>query len=97
MSLNAAGSSINAALGAVSNAGAGVPALDVTHSGAAPAPLLADHPDGRAGATTLSKFSETVPVLHPIGVGLGLGVGDAVGVGDGVPVGPGVGVTPQTP
>src|SRR6266545_2445751 len=57
LSLTTAGSSTNAAFGAESAGGAGVPALEVTHSGPGPAALVAVHPAGSAGAVTPSKFS----------------------------------------
>ena len=91
MSLTTAGSSMNAAFGAVSEAGAGVPAFEVTQSGAGPLALVAVHPAGSAGTVTPSKFSVSEPA-HAIGVPVGAGVGEAVGTGVGVPVGPGVGV-----
>jgi hypothetical protein len=56
LSLIEPGSSIKAALGAVS----GVAVL-VTHSGEEPDALAATQPAGNAGATTLSKFSTGVP------------------------------------
>ncbi len=56
-----------------------------------PTALLAFQLEGKAGATTPSKFSWSVPELHPIGVGVGVpgvGVGVGLGVAVGVAVGP---------
>jgi hypothetical protein len=98
------GSLTNAALGAESATGVGTPELEVTQripSGLTA--LLAVHPAGKAGTTTLSKFSAKVAMKLPHGgVGVGDGVGDAVGVGvgvgvtAGVAVGAGVGVGQNT-
>src|SRR6476620_7901306 len=57
LSLTAAGSSMNAALGDVLAGGVGTPLLDVTQSGGAPSALVASQPSGNAGGATLSKFS----------------------------------------
>src|ERR1700752_295429 len=57
LSLNTAGSSMNAALGGVSAGGMGRPLVDVTQSGGGPSAFVASHPAGNAGDTTLSKFS----------------------------------------
>ena len=57
LSLNTAGSSMNAALGGVSAGGMGRPLVDVTQSGGGPSAFVASHPGGNAGGTTLSKFS----------------------------------------
>ena len=57
LSLNTAGSSMNAALGGVSAGGVGAPLFDVTQSGGGPSAFVASHPAGNAGGTTLSKFS----------------------------------------
>ena len=58
LSLTVAGSSTNASLGAVSGV-----VVEVTHSGAAPAALVATQPAGKAGAVTPSKFSVNVVVV----------------------------------
>jgi hypothetical protein len=65
LSLTAAGSSTKAAFGAVSATGVGVPELDVTHRGAAPAAFAAVQPAGRAGAVTASKFWPNAVVGGP--------------------------------
>src|SRR5262245_8788061 len=80
LSLTPTGSSTNASLGAVS----GVVVL-VVHNGAPPWALVAVHPDGKAGATTPSKFSLNDP--HGVGLGVTPGVNVGVGGGDGVTLG----------
>ena len=86
LSLTVAGSSTNASLGAVSGV-----VVEVTQSGAGPAPLVATQPAGRAGATTPSKFSVNAVLQGPpVAVGDGATVAVAVGVGGGVPVAVGV-------
>jgi len=80
LSLTVAGSSTNASLGALSGF-----VVEVSQS-AVPDAFVADHPAGRTGALTPSKFS--VNPAHP-GVGVGVTIG---GVGDGVGVHPGHGV-----
>src|SRR5439155_26927416 len=57
LSLNTAGSSMNAALGGVSAGGVGTPLFDVTQSGGGPRAFVASHPAGNAGGTTFSKLS----------------------------------------
>src|SRR5687768_13010021 len=59
-SVTTAGSFMNAALGAVSAGGAGVPALEVTQLTVPGGPVttVAVQPAGNAGATTPSKFCE---------------------------------------
>src|SRR5438093_4118 len=82
LSLIAAGSSTNAALGDVSAAGDGLPELEVTHSGAGPLAFVAVHPAGKAGGVTPSKFSlNVVTGVHGVGVGVGVSIGVGVGVG----------------
>lgn len=57
LSLTAAGSSTNAALGSVSAGGLGSPEFDVTHSGGGPCTFVAIQPGGNVGGVTSSKFS----------------------------------------
>lgn len=57
LSLNTAGSSMNAALGGVSAGGVGTPLFDVTQRGGSPSAFVASHPTGNIGGVTLSKFS----------------------------------------
>ena len=57
LSLITAGSSTKAALGSESTGGVGVPAFEVTQSGAGPSAFAAVHPAGSAGGVTPSKFS----------------------------------------
>src|ERR1043165_1703388 len=64
LSDTAAGSSINASLGAVSGV-----VVDVTHSGAPPIALVATQPAGNAGAVTPSKFSFNTIPAHGVLVG----------------------------
>ena len=73
--------------------------VEVTHRGAAPMALVADHPAGNAGAITPSKFSPKTEasaqgVIAGVGVVVGVadGVAVIVGLGEGVAVGVGVGV-----
>ena len=88
LSLTVAGSSTKASLGGVSGA-----VVEVTHSGAAPAALAADHPVGNAGAVTPSKFSpKTEASAQGVIAGVGLVVAVAVAVGLGVEVAVGVAV-----
>src|SRR5947207_9358602 len=93
LSVTTAGSSTNASFGAVSGV-----VVEVIQSCAGPA---ATQPAGKAGATTVSKFSlKTVPV-HGVGAGVGAGVpvvvAVAVDVGVGVVIGVGVGLGQPTP
>src|SRR5436189_6122978 len=64
LSLIVTGSSTNASLGAVSGV-----RFEVTQSGAGPAAFVADQPAGKAGATTLSKFSLKGVPEHGVCVG----------------------------
>lgn len=48
---------MNAAFGAVSAGGVGTPLLEVDQSGGGPSALVANHPVGKAGGVTVSKFS----------------------------------------
>jgi hypothetical protein len=63
LSLIAVGSSINASLTPLSGV-----VVEVCHSGAGPAALVATHPAGKAGAVTPSKFSEFVAIRTPVGM-----------------------------
>jgi len=59
LSLTTAGSSMNAALGAVSAGGTGTPEFDVTHNGGGPCAFIAVQSGGNAGGLTPSKSSGT--------------------------------------
>src|SRR5437660_2116213 len=79
LSLNTAGSSMNAALGGVSAGGVGTPLFDVTQSGGGPGAFVASHPAGNAGGTTLSKFSLHVRGKEHAGQVLALSICPVVG------------------
>src|SRR5450631_3979122 len=75
LSLTVDGSSTNASFGAVSGA-----VVEVTQK-------ALDHPAGRAGAITPSKFSLKTMPAHGVPVGVDIGVPVAVGVAVAVAVG----------
>src|SRR5262245_37646721 len=64
LSLSVGGSSTNASFGTVSGV-----TLEVTQNGTVPWRFVASQPAGSAGATTLSKFSESPQTLPARAVG----------------------------
>lgn len=81
MSLITSGSSTVALLGALKGV-----RVEVTQDGVGPVAFVATQPDGKAGATTPSKFwAKAVP--HGLGVGVSAGVPVAVAVAVAVAVG----------
>src|SRR5262249_58939805 len=75
LSLSTAGSSTNAAFGAVSAGGDGTPESDPIQSGDGPCAFVASQPSGNAGGSTASKFSLSLNCCWQRGHGNGVGVG----------------------